>query len=103
MSTHDENVRAIVDYFKSGIKEPGEPGRLGVEIEHIVVGKHNAPVSYSDERGVRWILEQYAQHLPEKTFAPNGELLGLAGGNETLTLEPAAQLELSSGPYEYAS
>ena len=102
MSIHDENVQAIVDYFKSGIKNAGDPPQLGVEIEHIVVGEHSAPISYSEEFGVRWILEQLAEDLPEKTFGDDGKLIGLAGGNKTLTLEPAAQLELSAGPYEYA-
>lgn len=103
MSVFDENVEAIVGYFKSGIKEPGQPGRLGVEIEHIVVGPHSQAVSYSEEYGVKWILEQLAADFDERAYGDDKSLLGLAGGNQTITLEPAAQLELSAGPYEYAS
>ena len=103
MSVHDENVQAIVDYFEDGIKDPNEPGRLGIEIEHVVVGEHSRAVSYSEENGVRWILEQLSGDYPEKSFGDDGDLLGLAADGKTVTLEPAAQLELSSGPYEYAA
>ena len=103
MGFHEANVKAIVDYFESGIKNADDAPRLGVEIEHIVVDEHSGAVSYSEEHGVRWILEQLAQDLPEKTYGDGDALLGLAGGNQTITLEPAAQLELSAGPYEYAS
>lgn len=103
MGTHEKNVRAIVDYFKSGIKAAGETGRLGVEIEHVVVDEHSHAISYSEEHGVRWILEQLARDFPQKTYGDGESLLGLARDNETITLEPAAQLELSAGPYEYAN
>ena len=103
MSIHDENVKAIVDYFKSGIKNKSETGKLGVEIEHVVVGEHSRAISYSEEHGVRWILEQLSSDYPKKMFGDEGDLLGLAAEGKTITLEPAAQLELSTGPYEYAA
>ena len=103
MSAHEENVKAIVDYFKSGIKNADEPGRLGVEIEHIVVDEHSQAVSYSDEHGVRWMLEQLSGKFSEKTYGDDRSLIGLIEEGRTITLEPAAQLELSSGPYEYAA
>ena len=103
MSAYDDNIKAIVGYFKSGIKDPGDAGKLGVEIEHIVVGDHSRAVSYSQDYGVRWILEQLADDYPNKMLGDDGDLLGLAAANETVTLEPAAQLELSAGPYEYAA
>lgn len=103
MSIHDENVKAIVDYFKSGIKDKSETGKLGVEIEHVVVGEHSRAISYSEEHGVRWILEQLSSDYPKKMFGDEGDLLGLAAEGKTITLEPAAQLELSTGPYEYAA
>ena len=43
----EANVNAIVEYFKGGIKDPSQPGRLGVELEHIIVGEGKCPVSYS--------------------------------------------------------
>ena len=95
MSIHDENVQAIVDYFKSGIKSAGDSPRLGVEIEHIVVGEYSHPISFSEEYGVRWMLEQLAQDLPNKTFGDDGQLIGLAGEDKTLTLLYPAEICLS--------
>ena len=95
-----ENVEAIVDYFKSGIKKEGEQGRLGVELEHIVVGPGNSAVAYGDEHGVGWLLEQLESEYAELSSGDAGALIGLAGGNKAVTLEPAAQLELSAGPFE---
>ena len=98
-----QNVEAIVEYFKSGIKDPGEPGRLGIELEHIVVGVHDKPVTYDEEHGVRWMLEQLADGYSGKTLGDSGALLGLTGGNKVISLEPAAQFELSAGPFDDAA
>ncbi len=95
-----ENIRTIVDYFKSGIKGADEPGRLGVELEHIVVGPHTAPVTYAEEHGVAWMLEQLADEEATKSYGSDGALIGLAHGNKVISLEPAAQFELSAGPYD---
>lgn len=95
-----ENVEAIVDYFKSGIKKEGEPGKLGVELEHIVVGPGNSAVAYSDEHGVGWLLEQLKGEYPEVSKGDADAVIGLAQGSKAVTLEPAAQLELSAGPFE---
>lgn len=94
------NVEAIVDYFKSGIKEPGESGRLGVELEHIVVGPHDKPVTYAEEHGVKWMLEQLEPDYSGKVFGDGGSLIGLSEGKRAISLEPAAQFELSAGPYD---
>ena len=96
-------VEAIVNFFESGVKKPDDPVRLGVELEHILVGEHMAPVPYSDEHGSRWLLEQFQELLPETTYGEGGALIGVAGPGMALTLEPAAQFELSAGPYEYAN
>lgn len=95
------NVNAIVDYFKSGIKDASQPGRLGVELEHIVVGEGAVPVSYSEDHGVLWLLQQLKSDYPETLHSASGNLIGLAAPDRTVTIEPAAQLELSSGPYEH--
>ena len=94
------NIEAVVSYFKSGIKEPGTVGRLGVELEHIVIDDDGSAVPYSDEHGSRWLLEQFSTMLPKKTFGENGALIGVTNDETSLSLEPAAQFEISSGPYE---
>ena len=62
-----------------------------------------APVSYAEEKGIKWVLEQLAPDYPQKTFDEARNLLGLAREGEAITLEPAAQLELSAGPFESLS
>lgn len=96
----EKNIAAIVEYIASGIKPLGETGKLGIELEHTVVDEQLGPVSYREPEGVAWLLEQLSEHYPEKTIDDEGNLIGVARPGETLTLEPAAQLELSAGPYE---
>ena len=99
----ESNIGAIVEYFESGIKGPGEVGRLGVELEHFVTDNHSNPIPYSDEHGSRWILEQYRDELDSPSYGEDDALIGVSAPGASLTLEPAAQLELSAGPYEYAN
>ena len=100
------NIAAIVDYFESGIKEHSES--LGIELERILVkdtpimcaeGLSPEPVSYSGDHGVRWLLEELRQWYPEATYDAEGDILGVARPGENVTIEPAAQVELSAGPF----
>lgn len=93
------NIDAIVAYIESGIKAAGDAGRLGIEVEHFVVDAQNDPVMYSDEHGVDWLLEQLAGTFPERFCGTDGKLIGVGDNGKTVTLEPGAQVELSSGPY----
>ncbi len=93
------NIDAIVSYIESGIKPATEQGRLGVELEQFVVGAEKNPIMYSDEHGIDWLLEQLASWLPESAHGTDGRLIGVGDEKKTVTLEPGAQVELSSGPY----
>ncbi|MDD3278342.1 MAG: glutamate-cysteine ligase family protein [Lachnospiraceae bacterium] len=74
--------------------------KLGVEIEHILVDRQSREaVTYQEEKGVHWILEQLSREFPVK-MSEKGNLLGLANLDYTITLEPAAQLEISIAPKE---
>lgn len=95
-----QNIKALVDYFKSGIKPPDAPGRLGVELEHIITDEHCNAVSYEGPQGVQSLLEELACDYDEELRDEEGDLLGLSRPGAALSLEPAAQLELSAGPYE---
>jgi len=99
-NNHDQ----LVAYYRSGIAQPGSPKRLGVEIEHfIVTDDGNAPVCYEGRDGiigVQDILHHLQAFYPQATFGSHGELLGLANETGSITLEPAAQLEISIAPYE---
>ena len=98
-----KSIDAIVEYFESGIKQEGETGRLGIELEHILTDEQFNPVPYSDEHGSRWVMEQLRGELPETTYGEGGALIGVAAPGMALSLEPAAQLEISAGPYEYVN
>lgn len=100
------NIAAIVAYFESGIKEQGES--LGIELERILLkdtalmraeGLPPSPVSYSGDNGVSWLLEKLRAYYPEATYDAEGDLLGVARPGESVTIEPAAQVELSAGPF----
>lgn len=98
----ESNIDALVAYFESGIKPAraaDEPGELGLELEHIIVHNASDPVSYSGEHGVAWILDQLKAAYPIHTLDAQGDLIGVARPREAITIEPAAQLELSAGPF----
>lgn len=96
------NKQRLVAFFEAGSKGAAGCGKLGVELEHHVVTDDMRSVSYDPRRGkvgVREVLEHLAQWYPEKSFNLEGDLLGLNGPEGSVTLEPAAQLELSAAPY----
>ena len=98
----EANIAAICAYIAAGCK-PG-PGKLGIELEQHIVREDLLPVAYDDVFGSRWILEQFIRAresgFQSATYTPEGALIGAARAGATLTLEPAAQLELSAGPYD---
>lgn len=93
----ESNIEAIAEYFESGCT-PAQ-GAVGIELEHTVVHDDLAPVTYSEPYGVQWILRQLQEEYPQATLDAQGDLLGVARPREAVTLEPAAQLELSAGPF----
>ncbi len=93
------NLDAIVSYFESGIKTVHAPHALGIELEHIVLNNNMTPVGYSDEHGVAWLLHQLSGAYPRVTQDDRGDILGVSRPGEAITIEPAAQVELSAGPF----
>lgn len=96
-SARERNIQAIVSFFESGATPVC--GALGIELEHTIVGTHNAPVPYSGEGGVQQLLRELSAAYPETTYDSEGDLLGVARNGEAVTIEPAAQVELSAGPF----
>ncbi|WP_255467135.1 glutamate-cysteine ligase family protein [Raoultibacter phocaeensis] len=95
----EQNIQAIIAYYESGVKSA--TGEVGIELEHTIVKQDGLqPVSYSEEHGVHWLLEELNSAYPEATYAEDGDLLGVSRTCEAVTLEPAAQLELSAGPFK---
>lgn len=98
-----ENRQRLVSYFESGAKGKDNCKRLGVELEHLVVFDDGTPVPYDSPQGtvgVRDVLAHLSRWYPHQTINEYRDLLGLLGEEGTVTLEPAAQLELSAAPYE---
>lgn len=108
MSYEQENKQALVAYFTEGAKGDKPLGALGVEVEHFVVtAEGEYPVSYAGrsegEFGVRDVLAHLADAYPQRTYGLEGDLIGLASDEASITLEPAAQLEISIAPYSSIS
>ena len=103
MSYEQENKQALVAYFNEGAKGDKPLGALGVEVEHFVVtaeGEHSVSYAGSEgEFGVRDVLAHLADAYPQHTYGLEGDLIGLASDEASITLEPAAQLEISIAPY----
>lgn len=96
------NIDTIVDFYRSGIKETD--GSIGIELEHFLLHKADgSPVTYSEEKGVEWLLHQLETKYPEPTYDGDHDLIGISRIRnrilEAITLEPAAQVELSAGPF----
>ncbi len=96
-SARQANIAEIVAYFESGVKR--EAKGLGIELEHTLVKRDGAPVSYSEKHGVAWILEQLKGTHPNASYDADGDIVGVAAPGCAVTIEPAAQIELSAGPF----
>lgn len=108
MSYEQENKQALVAYFTEGAKGDKPLGALGVEVEHFVVtAEGEYSVSYAGrsegEFGVRDVLAHLVDVYPQHTYGLEGDLIGLASDEASITLEPAAQLEISIAPYSSIS
>lgn len=93
---HMANRQRLVDFFNKGDKYTQ---KLGFELEHVLLRKGSRkPVSYSEPGGVRDVLQKLTP-LYEKQIREGDALIGLEGHGETITIEPAGQLEISAGPF----
>ena len=103
MSFEEENRKAICAYFAHGSKGNQPCEKLGVEVEHFVVDAvTNKAIPYVGENGsfgVRDILFHLRSFYPQEITGLEGDLIGLASEEASLTLEPAAQLEISIAPF----
>ena len=91
-----ENRERLTSFFEKGDKFTRQ---LGFELEHILLHKEtHAPVSYSEPGGVRDVLKRLAPYYDREMY-DEGDIIGLARPGETITIEPAGQLEISAGPF----
>lgn len=94
-----QNLCFLEQYLRDGCKS-GARWTIGTEIEHIIVHRHTKiAVTYQEPHGIAWLLEQLLVHFP-RHFYEKDALLGLSNDDYSITLEPAAQLEISIMPKE---
>lgn len=97
MSFKEQNISRIAAYIAQGEKNPTD-FKLGVEIEHFIIdAKTKKSIAYKTEPGVLDILRELSPKYEEEVII-DGALLGLKRKGSYLTLEPAAQLEVSMEP-----
>lgn len=74
---------------------------VGIEIEHFIVHRETMEaVSYYGTNGVKVILEKLMNFYPGSKPILDEDIVGFYAENFNITLEPAAQFEISINPYE---
>lgn len=101
MTAVEDNRARLVAYFESGSKEQDK--KLGVEVEHfIITNSDGAPFTYAaqgDTPGLEGVLTHLLKTYPIIFQNTEGELIGCANEEASITLEPAAQIEVSIAPF----
>ncbi len=101
-----ENLDAMIDVLEGGDKDPAGK-RIGFELERILATPDGRTVPFAGPKGVGALLERLLDVVPGAApIEIEGNLLGISfdfdAGTETVSanvsLEPAAQLEVSAGP-----
>lgn len=98
-----ENRQRIIEYYERGMKPKKDCTHLGVEVEHFVLGPNDEPVCYEPHAGLPGVvdvLDHLRTYYPREGVSAEGAVIALGGEEGSVTLEPAAQLELSCAPYE---
>lgn len=90
---HEENLNALTGYFASGCKREQ---LLGVELEHFVI-ESGTRRSLFFETGVEEILTSLQPFFGAPIFS-QGRVIGISSAGAEISLEPAAQLEISIHP-----
>lgn len=93
MNVYEENINNITEYFIEGCR-PDSAFGLGIEIEHFVFDSNNHSAEYEDiVRILRSVMTD--ADIP---YCPEGHLIGFYNDRYSISLEPAAQLEISINP-----
>ncbi len=95
MDLEQQNINAITGYFKAGCKNRGEE-RIGIETEHFVLNNRGEPITYGILDAIMQKQVRKGDHVEEE----DGHFLGYYNEDFSITLEPAAQLEISVMPQQ---
>ncbi len=95
MDIYNKNIDIIADYIRAGFKYK-RSDNIGAEFEHFIVHTNTGEsVKYSG--GVDKILERIRSRFEHSVYS-DGYLISLYNDDYSITLEPAAQLEISIRP-----
>lgn len=100
MTERIDNRQTIIDYLQAGAKG-NDLGSVGVEIEQFLLDEDGERVPYAEKHGrlgVKDVLEQLSEFYPDVTRTADGDIMGCARAAAAVTIEPAAQIELSIAP-----
>jgi len=87
----------LASLFSKGCK-PGEQWRIGTEHEKIGFCVDTLrPIPYAGSRSIHALLEHLAKNVGTPIIE-HGNIIGLADGMASITLEPGGQVELSGAP-----
>lgn len=89
------NIERLVGFFRAGCKVQK---LIGLELEHFVVSRHTSE-SVTYQKGVKQILERLLPTYGTPIYWREN-IIGITREGAHITLEPAAQLEISIGPAE---
>jgi len=92
MDLAEVNIRKITDYFRAGYKEKGNR-KVGIEIEHFVIREDKKNATYGE---IAKLLKEAFYHAD--VFYEKNAFMGCETSEYMLSLEPAAQLEISIKP-----
>lgn len=88
----------IENIYKAGIKNSSQ---IGIELERIPINSTTGEtVSYSGENGICQVLKDFSRAEGWEYISDENKLIGLKDENDTITLEPGCQFELSLEPNE---
>lgn len=90
---NEEKVQRVVSYFKSGCKAKNEL-QIGIEVEHFVLNSQMESISYEE---IAKVIKEMMTDT-DTLFEEEGALLGYYNDDFSISLEPAAQLEISIMP-----
>lgn len=89
---------SFIKYFEEGAKQ-SETLMLGVEAEHFIIDRETREaVPYLGEKGIRQILLRLIKLYPNAEILSDDDFFGFRVPDFSVTLEPAAQMEISIAP-----
>jgi len=92
------NRDEILKLYTKGYTQP-EDYRIGMEYERLPISATSyKAVDYWSEYGVKNFLEEFAREATWDYILDGKNIIGLQKGHDTITLEPGAQIEISTKP-----